>query len=190
MCFSPWGCAKSDMIWRLNNNTSKEECKEYNFNYFPVRFPVQFNDGSDGKASSRNAGHPGSIPGSGRSPGEGNGNPLQYSCLENPMDGGAWWATVHGVAESWTRLSNFMDLTARWIKNRLVEKDTVMKPQDDKDLDYRQVAIKRKLNVKCFYSYPLLTEILYPPLNRATHTRPGLDTVCCGKELLYHLLKS
>ena len=41
------------------------------------------------------------------SPGEGNGNPLQYSCLENPMDGGAWWATVHGVAKSQTRLSNF-----------------------------------------------------------------------------------
>ena len=42
----------------------------------------------------------GLIPGSGRSPGGGNGNPLQYSCLENPMDRGAWWATVHGVAES------------------------------------------------------------------------------------------
>ena len=42
----------------------------------------------------------GSIPGSGRSPGAGHGNPLQYSCLENPMDRGAWWATVHGVAES------------------------------------------------------------------------------------------
>ena len=41
------------------------------------------------------------------SPGEGNGNPLQYSCLENPMDGGAWWATVHGVAKSCTRLSDF-----------------------------------------------------------------------------------
>ena len=41
------------------------------------------------------------------SPGEGNGNPLQYSCLENPMDGGAWWATVHGVAKSRTRLSDF-----------------------------------------------------------------------------------
>ena len=49
----------------------------------------------------------GSIPGSGRSPGEGNGNPLQYSCLENPMDRGAWWATVHGVAKSRTRLSDF-----------------------------------------------------------------------------------
>jgi len=43
----------------------------------------------------------------GRSPGEGNDNPLQYSCLENPMDRGAWWATVHGVAKSWTRLSGF-----------------------------------------------------------------------------------
>ena len=49
----------------------------------------------------------GSIPGLGRSPGEGNGNPLQYSCLENPVDGGAWWATVHGVAKSRTRLSDF-----------------------------------------------------------------------------------
>ena len=49
----------------------------------------------------------GLIPGSGGSPEVGNGNPLQYSCLENFMDGGAWWATVHGVSKSWTRLSNF-----------------------------------------------------------------------------------
>ena len=62
-------------------------------------------------ASACNAGDPGSIPGSGRSPGEGNGNPLQYSCLENPMARGAWWATVHGVAKSQTRLSNFTSLT-------------------------------------------------------------------------------
>ena len=46
----------------------------------------------------------GLIPGLGRSPGGGHGNPLQCSCLENPMDRGAWWATVHGVANSWTRL--------------------------------------------------------------------------------------
>ena len=63
--------------------------------------------GSEVKVSARNAGDLGSIPGSGRSPGEGNGNPLQYSCLENPMDGGAWWATVHGVAKSQTGLSDF-----------------------------------------------------------------------------------
>ena len=54
---------------------------------------------SDGKESACNVGDPGSIPELGRSPGEGNGNPLQYSCLENTMDGGAWQATVHGVAE-------------------------------------------------------------------------------------------
>ena len=55
-----------------------------------------FPGGSEVKVSAFNMGDLGSIPGSGRSPGEGNGNPLQYSCLENPMDRGAWWATVHG----------------------------------------------------------------------------------------------
>ena len=63
--------------------------------------------GSEGKASACNAGDLGSIPGWRRSPGEGNGNPLQYSCLENPMDGEAWWATAYGVAKSRTRLSDF-----------------------------------------------------------------------------------
>ena len=69
-----------------------------------------FPGGSEGKASAYNAGDPGSIPGSGRSPGEGNGNPLQYSCLENPMDGGA---AVHGVAKSQTRLSDFSSPSVR-----------------------------------------------------------------------------
>ena len=59
---------------------------------------------SDVKASARNAGDPGSIPGLGRSPGGGNGNPLRYSCLGNSMDRGAWWATIHGVAKSQTQL--------------------------------------------------------------------------------------
>ena len=63
-----------------------------------------FPGGSDGKESACRAGDPGSIPGLGRSPGEGNGNPLQCSCLENPVDQGAWWATVHGVAKSRTQL--------------------------------------------------------------------------------------
>ena len=66
-----------------------------------------FPGGSDGKASAYNAGDLGSIPGLGRSPGEGNGNPLQYSCLENPTDRGAWQATVHAVPKSRTRLSDF-----------------------------------------------------------------------------------
>ena len=56
--------------------------------------------GSEGKVSACSAGDLGSIPGSGRLPGEGNGNPLQYSCLENPMDREAWWATVHDRKES------------------------------------------------------------------------------------------
>ena len=65
---------------------------------------------SEVKVSAGNTGDPGLIPGSGRSTGEGNGNPLQDSCLENPMDREAWWATVHGVAKSRTRLSNFTSL--------------------------------------------------------------------------------
>ena len=59
------------------------------------------------KASAYSVGDSGSIPGSGRSSGEGNGNPLQHSCLENPMDRGAWWAILHGVSKSWTQLSEF-----------------------------------------------------------------------------------
>ena len=78
---------------------SKTNILTYTMGFFPC--------GSEIKTSASNVGDPRSIPGSGRSPGEGNGNPLQYSCLENPMDGGAWWATVHGVAKSWTRLNDF-----------------------------------------------------------------------------------
>ena len=66
-----------------------------------------FPGGSEGKASAWSLGDSGSIPESGRSPREGSGNPLQHSCLKNPMDGGAWWAAVHGVAQSCPRLSSF-----------------------------------------------------------------------------------
>ena len=62
--------------------------------------------GSNGKETACNAGDPGLIPGLGRSPGEGSGYSLQYSCLKNSMDRGTWWATVHGVTESQTQLSN------------------------------------------------------------------------------------
>ena len=62
--------------------------------------------GSNDKESACSAGDPGLIPGSGTSSGEGSGNPLQYSCLENSMDSGAWRAIIHGVAKGWTRLSN------------------------------------------------------------------------------------
>ena len=58
------------------------------------------------KNSSAKAGDMGSIPGMGRSPGGGDGNPLQYSYLENPTDRGAWWATVHGIVKEWIQLSH------------------------------------------------------------------------------------
>ena len=70
--------------------------------YTGLSFPL----GSDSKESAYRAGDPGLFPGSGRSPGEGNGNPLQCSCLENPMNREVWWATVHGVTKSRTQLSN------------------------------------------------------------------------------------
>ena len=80
-----------------------------------------FTCSSVGKESACNAGDPGLVPGSGRSPGEGNGNPLQYSCLENPMDGGAWRATVHGVATRLKRVGH--DLATKppppqWVEER------------------------------------------------------------------------
>ena len=77
-----------------------------------------FPGSSDGKVSAYNAGDPGSIPGSGRSPGEGNGKPLQYSCLETPMEGGAWQATVHRVAKSQTRLStHILHRSVYWVQS-------------------------------------------------------------------------
>ena len=76
-------------------------------NRLPTPVFLGFPGGSDHKESSCNAGDLGPIPGLGRSSGEGNGNPLQYSCLENSMNRGAWWATVHEVAKSRTWLSDF-----------------------------------------------------------------------------------
>ena len=67
---------------------------------------LNFPGSSDSKESAFNMGDLGSIPGLGRPPGERHGNALQYSCLENIMDRGAWWATVHGIPKSWTQLSN------------------------------------------------------------------------------------
>ena len=88
-----------------------------------------FPSGSEVKASASNAGDPGSISGSGRSPGEGNGNPPQYSCLENPMDGEAWLATVHGVTKRVrhdlvTKQKNFPD---RILKHRKFILNTIPK---------------------------------------------------------------
>ena len=84
--------------------------------YVAIQFILDFLGGSDGKVSVYNVGDPGSIPGLARSPGEGSGNPLQYSCLENPMEGGAWQATVHEVAKSQTRLNDFTYLLYQHVK--------------------------------------------------------------------------
>ena len=97
MYFQPQDWKRSVFI-PIPKKDNAKECS----NYHTIAFISH-----EVKASTCNAGDLGSIPGSGRSPGEGNGNPLQYSCLENPMDGGAWWATVHWVAKSRTRLSDF-----------------------------------------------------------------------------------
>ena len=86
-----------DVIWRLHKDSVSSSARD-------------FPGGSEGKAPAHNARDLGSIPGSESSPGEGNGNPLQYPCLENPMDGRTWWATVHGVAKSRTRLSELTSL--------------------------------------------------------------------------------
>ena len=82
-----------------------KEVKELELVYSGGYIAKEFAGGSEDKASACHAGDQGLIPGLGRSPGEGNGNPLQYSCLENPMDRGAWPATVQRVAKSRTRLS-------------------------------------------------------------------------------------
>ena len=81
----------------LNNQSPTEE-----INISKIPRDKCFPGGSEGKESACSAGFPGSIPGLERSPGEGDGNPLKYSCLEYPLDGGAWQATVHGVAKSQT----------------------------------------------------------------------------------------
>ena len=83
---------------------------------------MSFPGGSDGKVSACTAGDLGSIPGLGISTAEKNGNPLQYSCLENPTDGGAWRATVHGVAKSWTQLSDFTFTFSTHIQNDTIKR--------------------------------------------------------------------
>ena len=77
----------------------KFDCKH---DFAPPTILLGFPDDSDGKDSACSEGHLSLIPGLGGSPGEGNGNPLQCSCLKNPMDRGPWQATVHGVTKSWT----------------------------------------------------------------------------------------
>ena len=87
----------------------------------------------------------GSIPGLGRSPGEGNGNPLQYSCLENPVDGGAWWATVHEVTKSWNGLSDFTLLLGRKVMTNL---DSILKS--------REITLPKKVRLVRAMVFPVV----------------------------------
>ena len=137
----PWGHIWQD-IWCREQNTvgrwakmSKlcgwhTECEkelqlwsstELDF-FYPVMCQEGFPGGSDGKESACNLGDPGVIPGLERSPGEANGNPLQYSCLENSMNRGACWATAHDVAKSQTWLSDwyFHFLCVRWLQTLIL----------------------------------------------------------------------
>ena len=91
---------------KISQAVQHSEKKKKRFGDLPL-YLMGFPGGSDGKESACNVGDLGSIPGLGRFPGEGNDYPLQYSGLENSMDRGAWWATVHGVAKSRTQLNNF-----------------------------------------------------------------------------------
>ena len=84
---------------------------------------LRIHGGSDGKEPACHVGNLSSIPGLGRSPGEGNGNPLQYSCLENPVDRGAWQATVHGVAES--------DMTEQQTQTKQTQCKNLLDPHSD-----------------------------------------------------------
>ena len=83
----------------LVSGVQQSDCFIYIYSYITE---YNFSGSSDSKESDHNMGDLGSIPGSGRSPGERSGNQLQYSCLENAMGRGAWWATVHGVTKNWT----------------------------------------------------------------------------------------
>ena len=105
-----------------------------------------FPGGSDGRESACNVGDPGLIPGSGRSPGEGNGSPFPYSCLENSMDRGAWWATVQGAAKSGTWLSDYIFFFS------LLYGPTLTSVQDywkNHSLDYMHVC--QQSDVSAFY---------------------------------------
>ena len=98
-CIKGWDRGTKFFFFFLEDKKTKKQGIKFAFFFKKILSIV---DGSDGKESAYNVGDSGSIPGSGRSLGEGNGNPVQFSCLGNPMDRGDWWTTVHGVEKSQT----------------------------------------------------------------------------------------
>ena len=104
-----YSCLENSMVrgalWATVHEVAKSQTRLSPFSYFLLSYKGGFQGGSVVKnppASAEGTNNTGSIPGLGRSPGVGNGNPLQYSCLENCQNRGAWWATVHGVTKNWT----------------------------------------------------------------------------------------
>ena len=169
-CAQDW---KRSVFIPIPKKGNAKECSNYHTIALISHASKDFPGGSDGKASAYNAGDLGSIPGSGRSPGEGNGNPLQYSCLENPMDGGAWWATVHGLAKSriqretslshaskvmlkilQARLQQYVDrelpdIQARFRKGRGTRDQICQHP-----LDHRKTKSSRKTSTSAWLTMP------------------------------------
>ena len=135
-----------------------------------------FPDGSEGKASACNAGGLGWSPGWGRSPGEGNGNPLQYSCLENPMDGEAWWATVHAVSckeSDTTKWLHFLSLSNMVLL--LFEKETNDK-RPELSLEFRYLKMGGFLNLSKWISLPWRMPVSSPAVPFVAGSQPLSQT--------------
>ena len=141
----------------------------------PLEF-LGFPGGSDAKVSACNAGDPGLIPGSGRSPGEGNGNPLQYSCLENSMDRGALQATVHGVSKSQTRLSDFTHSLTHSRVSINVQLSIHSSPPQPAGLSNispqagPQTGVPWSLYIAGFFTHPMLLKKKKKKKGKKTHT--------------------
>ena len=110
--------------------------------YIYNRYIWGFPGHSGGKKSACNAEDLDSIPGLGRSSGEGNGNPLQYSCLENSTDRGAWWATIHEDAKNWARLSDEAQHSTWWTHNARDTKSKSVRSSRKKEWSYKKIMVQ------------------------------------------------
>ena len=137
-----------------------ENISEYLKEYFALLSHASCDESF--KESACNVGDLGSVPGLGRSLGEGNGYPLQHSGLENSMDKGAWWATVHGVTKSWTRLSDFTSFQYSTLHK--TKKETL-------DLNHNSVSAKKRKTKTCRHG---------PLPDRMSHL--GEPVVCTAAE--------
>ena len=124
------------MLFHVNFriNLSKST-KRYRRDFYRNYVKSKMNWGLDGEESACSVGDPGSILGLGRSPGEMNGYPLQYSCLENSMDRGAWWAVVHGIAKTWTWLRDCTKMNLGQIDSIIMLSLTINEHVCSTDLD-------------------------------------------------------